>query len=254
MRFRLLTKQLTSQSLKRLAAELGKRLNYKVWRSDVSKPTAIEAKYGQQVDKKAQYKWFKDHNVASLEYTDNQATAKIWAKKCEVVVRKTLNGSEGAGIVIAKTPEQIVVAPVYTKYKKKATEFRVHIFKDKVVAVTEKRLRTNWEGPHDSHIRNTANGYVFCHNDVVSPPGLDALAVAASKVTSSDFKGVDIGFNKKANELFVIEVNSAPGIEGSNIKAYADEIITKLKLVKAPVVVVAVKKKLVAKKKKNLYA
>ena len=113
----------------------------------------------------------------------------------------------------------------FTLYKKKKKEFRVHVFKDVVVQVLEKRKRKEFTGERDSRIRNTANGYVFCSEGVVEPEGLRELALKASKVTSSHFRGVDIGFNEKLNELFVIEVNSAPGIEGSNIDKYV-EVIT----------------------------
>ena len=54
--------------------------------------------------------------------------------------------------------------------------------------------------------------------------GIRELALAASKVTNSDFRGVDIGFNEKLNELFVIEVNSAPGIQGTNVDRYIEAI------------------------------
>jgi hypothetical protein len=41
----------------------------------------------------------------------------------------------------------------------------------------------------------------------------------------SDFRGVDIGYNKLKDELFVIEVNSAPGIQGNNIDKYLEAIV-----------------------------
>ena len=142
-----------------------------------------------------------------------------------MVIRQLTRASEGKGIVIAETPEQIISAPVYTLYKKKKKEFRVHIFKDKVVAVLEKRKKKEFAGNEEPKIRNTANGYVFCSENVEEPEGLRELALKASKVTQSDFKGVDIGWNEKKQELFVIEVNSAPGIEGSNVEKYVNAII-----------------------------
>jgi D-alanine-D-alanine ligase-like ATP-grasp enzyme len=51
------------------------------------------------------------------------------------------------------------------------------------------------------------------------------VALAAAKVSPSDFRGVDIGYNEKKDELFVIEVNSAPGIEGSNVNKYLDAMV-----------------------------
>jgi D-alanine-D-alanine ligase-like ATP-grasp enzyme len=225
-RVRLLSTCLKSGSLKRLAEGLSTKLGYKVWRSKNQKPNKIHLLYGDQKGKIEQYAWFKEQGITALDYTTKHSEAVAWAKDGIVVVCRTLtHASEGKGIVIAEEAGQVVVAPVYTQYKKKKKEFRVHIFQDKVVHVLEKRRKTNFEGTTDAKIRNTANGYVFCSDGVVEPVGLRDLALAASKVTKSDFKGVDIGFNEKKNELFVIEVNSAPGIEGSNVDRYVNTIV-----------------------------
>jgi len=114
--------------------------------------------------------------------------------------------------------------PVYTKYAKKKREFRVHVFKGQVVAVVEKKRKAGWEGQRDTKIRNLANGYVFVQNVQNEPEGVRELAIRASKVSNSDFAGVDIGYNEQKDQLFVIEVNSAPGITGSNIGAYVETI------------------------------
>jgi hypothetical protein len=161
-----------------------------------------------------------------LEFTTSIETAREWCSDGKVVFARTLTrASEGKGIVVAETPKQVPMAPVYTVYKKKKKEFRVHVYKGQVVAVLEKRKRKGFEGTSDSKIRNTANGYVFCSQDVVEPEGIRELALKARKVTSSDFVGVDIGYNEKFNELFVIECNSAPGIEGSNVQRYIEAIV-----------------------------
>ena len=131
---------------------------------------------------------------------------------------------EGAGIVIIEEQGNIPELPVYTKYKKKKREFRVHVFKDEVANVTEKKRRKDFDGQRDTKIRNLANGYVFVQQVEDEPEGLRELALRAAKVSPSDFRGVDIGFNEKKNELFVIEVNSAPGIQGTNVEKYLDAI------------------------------
>ena len=138
--------------------------------------------------------------------------------------RTLTRASEGKGIVIYEEGQELGYAPVYTKYKKKKKEFRVHVFEGKVVHVLEKRKKAGDETKH-SLVRNLANGYVFCSENVVEPAGLRELALKASKVTASSFAGVDIGYNEKKNELFVIEVNSCPGIAGSNIQRYINAIL-----------------------------
>lgn len=229
MKVRLLSKNLKSQSLKRIAQGLSTALGYKVWRSSKPKPNRRHLLYGDQVGKLEQYQWFKEQQLVSLTFTTDIQTAKQWAEEGLVVVCRTLtHSSEGKGIIIAESAEAVVPAPVYTLYRKKKKEFRVHIFKNQVVHVLEKRRKTGWEGTTDAKVRNTANGYVFCSEGVIEPEGLRELALKASKVTQSDFKGVDIGFNEKKNELFVIEVNSAPGIEGSNVQRYINTIVPTL--------------------------
>lgn len=225
-RVRLLSTCLKSGSLKRLAEGLSTKLGYKVWRSSQQKPNKIHLLYGDQKGKIEQYQWFKEQNLVSFPFTTSKTEAVKWAQEGKTVVCRTLtHASEGKGIVVAETPQEVCNAPVYTEYRKKKKEFRTHVFQDKVVHVLEKRRKTNFEGTTDAKIRNTANGYVFCSDGVVEPVGLRDLALAASKVTKSDFKGVDIGYNEKKNELFVIEVNSAPGIEGSNVDRYVNTIV-----------------------------
>ena len=219
-----------SQSLKLLAQGLSEKLGYKVWRSTKPKANRDNLKYGHSVDKLTQYRWFKEQGLSSLEFTTDDEEAFRWCTRDKITVfgRRYLNSSCGKGIVVEEPNETsnfTMRLPVYTKYRKKKREFRVHIFRDKVVAVTEKRKRAGFDGERDTKIRNLANGYVFCR-ELLSPEpeGLRELALRARNVTQSDFCGVDIGYNERNNELFIIEVNSAPGIAGSNINAYIDAI------------------------------
>lgn len=217
-----------SASAKRVAVALREKLGYKVVRTNKILVKRKALKYGQGVDKLTQYKWFQAQGLPSLEFTTDPAQVKAWIDNDKTVFgRSLLNASCGKGIHVLDMMDHwdgFVQCPVYTLYKKKKREFRVHVFKDKVVRVVEKKLRSNWNGPRESKIRNLANGFVFCSCNS-EPDGLRELAIKAGGVVSSDFKGVDIGFNEKSNQLFVIEVNSAPGIEGSNVEAYTNIIL-----------------------------
>lgn len=225
MKIRLLTTNLKSGSLKRIAEGLSTKLGYKVWRSNKQKPNRIHLLYGDQKGKIEQYVYFKEQELPALTFTTSRSEAQSWAETGTVICRTLTHSSEGKGIVVAETPEAVVQAPVYTRYKKKKKEFRVHVFKDQVVHVLEKRRKKDYDGDADAKIRNTANGYVFCSEGVTEPVGIRDLALKARKVTKSDFAGVDIGYNEKLNQLFVIEVNSAPGIEGSNVDRYIEVIV-----------------------------
>jgi glutathione synthase/RimK-type ligase-like ATP-grasp enzyme len=222
---------LKSGSLKRIAEALSTVLGYKVFRTTEKRANRKQFVYGDLVDKLAQYKWFKEKGLSALEFTTSADEADAWVSKGHAVFgRKLLNASCGDGIVVIESGSKSTVenthCPVYTKYKPKKREFRVHVFKDKVVTIVEKRRKTDWKGDKsDTKIRNLANGYIFCQEVDLSEKlraRINSLAVESSKVCSSDFRGVDLGYNEKHDDLFVIEVNSAPGIEGSNVGKYIE--------------------------------
>ena len=228
LKFRLVSKKLGSNSLKALQQGLSTKLGYKVFRSKAAHPLRENLVYGDCKDKLFQYEWFAANEVPALPFTTSGEQVSNWLKEGKTVFARTLTrASEGKGIVVCEPDVQsIPFAKVYTQYRKKKKEFRVHVYKDQVVQVLEKRKRKDFnEENRDIRIRNTANGYVFCSDGVVEPVGIRELALAASKVTSSDFRGVDIGYNEKLNELFVIEVNSAPGIQGTNVDRYIQAIV-----------------------------
>jgi glutathione synthase/RimK-type ligase-like ATP-grasp enzyme len=219
---------IASRSLKRVAVGLSTKLQRgRIFRTTKVSTIRKQFRYGQSVNKLDQYQWFLEQDIPALEFTANPNTVVDWLNEGNTVFgRKYLNASCGKGIVVIEpnNDAQIPILPVYTKYKKKKREFRVHVFKDQVVAVVEKKRRKEFNGERDTKIRNLANGYVFVQAVENEPEGLRTLALAASKVSPSDFRGVDIGYNEKKDQLFVIEVNSAPGIEGNNVNKYVEAI------------------------------
>jgi glutathione synthase/RimK-type ligase-like ATP-grasp enzyme len=79
-------------------------------------------------------------------------------------------------------------------------------------------------------IRNAANGWVFAVNDVrFTSPEIEekvrSYSVAAVKALGLDFGAVDIIVNKKGTEAYVLEVNTAPGIESPTVLAAYVEYI-----------------------------
>lgn len=159
-----------------------------------------------------------------MPFTTSEDVAREWLQAGKTVIaRQLLSSSNGKGIVVIDDAAGFVSAPVYTQYIPKKHEYRVHIFRDNVVDVLEKRKKKGFVGS-GTKIRNTTYGYVFCRQQVEVPPGLVELALAARKVNNSDFCGVDIGYNVKNNCLFVIEVNSAPGMENTTVDNYVEAI------------------------------
>ena len=162
--------------------------------------------------------------VSIPEYTVDIDEAKKMAETGPVVCRKTLTGSEGEGIVIAETPDQVVPAGLYTKYIKKRYEFRVHVGRTSsttftTIDLTRKALK-NGHQPHK--VRNTANGYVFVRNGVVAPDQVIQEAYKAIDALDLDFGAVDVIWNEHHQRAYVLEVNTAPGIEGTTVNKYAE--------------------------------
>lgn len=160
------------------------------------------------------------------EWTLEKTVARQWWGKGErVLCRKSLTGCGGAGIVISKVEEQSIVdAPLYVKYKSKQKEFRVHVFQGKVIDVSEKRKSLTHGLVLNQYIRNHENGWIFCRDAISEPLDLRPVSVAAVSVLGLDFGAVDVIWNKAEHKCYVLEVNTAPGIEGQTIIAYAKEI------------------------------
>jgi len=141
-----------------------------------------------------------------------------------VVCRTKLNAHSGDGIVIAKTVEELVDAPLYTKYTKKRNEYRVHVFMEDVIAVQEKKRDTEIVDRSDlqAMVRSHVNGWVFCREGVVTSQRLKSLAVEAVNALGLDFGAVDIIYNQHLDTYYVLEVNTAVGLSGQTLTDYTN--------------------------------
>jgi glutathione synthase/RimK-type ligase-like ATP-grasp enzyme len=218
---------LGSRGAKALAAKLSEKVGHKVWRvkaERVKKRKAFVFRAG--LDKLTQFKKFHEAQVSAPEYTTDRATAIKWLADGPVVARTILRGSEGRGIVIAENEEQLVNAPLYTRYIKKKKEFRVHVFNGQVIDVQEKRKKKEFnEEQRDTRVRNVHNGYVFCRDGIVEPDALRGLALSAVASLGYSLGAVDVVFNERSGKLFVLEVNAAPGMEGTTLEKYSNAIV-----------------------------
>ena len=198
-----------SESLQRIHAKLNQHI------------TALH--YGKSVSKLVQYQYFKDKGINHPEWSINIEDALKWQKEGDVVIVRTkVKGQCGSGIVIVEPGMEMPDGKVFTRYIKKKREFRVNLFKHKLVNVREK-VRVSSEG--SSYIRNRENGYSTVKCKVPPPDGVVELAITAAAVSDSDFIGVDIGYNQHYNKLFVLEVNSGPAIEGSSVDEFVQQIL-----------------------------
>lgn len=159
-----------------------------------------------------------------IPFTTDRTGAIAWLDDGHhVVCRTILTGHDGAGIVLAKTIEECVDAPLYTKYVKKDQEWRVHVMNGEAFFFQRKARKrdvpdanVNWQ------IRNHGNGFTFAHNEGrTPPPNLVAAAIDAVNTLGLDFGAVDC-FHTARGKPFVLEVNTAPGVEGESINRYVE--------------------------------
>lgn len=162
------------------------------------------------------------------EWRDNQAD--IPDNAFPVVCRTVLNGHSGRGIVIANTREELVHAPLYTKYIKKQSEFRIHLGKtgpdvleQHIIAIQQKRRSrdvpddaVNWQ------VRNHQNGFIYARDNVNPPDAVVRAAIRAFEATGLDFGAVDVIYNERQDRAYVLEINTAPGLEGQTLTDYVN--------------------------------
>lgn len=172
---------------------------------------------------------FKDKGVQTVEFTTDRKVAAGWIKKGGVVMcRKILNGYSGHGIVVASEEKQLVDAPLYCLYKKHMNEFRVIVVNGVVVDFMQKKRKSDWEGENGEKvnplIKNHCNGWIFARQEVNPPQCVLAEATKATAALGLNFGGVDVIYNQKENSAYVLECNTAIGLQskGTTLKRLTD--------------------------------
>lgn len=175
------------------------------------------------VNKLKTFKILAGHNIPTVPWTSNRAIAKEWQDQgATIVARKVLTGHEGNGIIIVEKGNELVEAPLYTKYIFKEKEFRVHATQTSVID-TQWKIRDPKREPKSWKIRSYGNGFIFQRKNIVPSAKRDALAISAIKALGLDFGALDIIEDKHGN-FFVLEINTAPGIEGTTVELYANAL------------------------------
>lgn len=163
------------------------------------------------------------------EWTTDHIIAGNWIEEGkDVLCRTKLTGFGGDGIVYCEAKDHTLVAdcPLYVQYKKKKKEFRVHVFKGEVIDVTQKKKRKDFEGEVNTKIRNYANGWVYCREDIEEPEDLREQATLAIRALSLDFGAIDIIWNEKENKSYILEINTAPGICETTLEKYKQAFLS----------------------------
>lgn len=158
-----------------------------------------------------------------------------------VVCRQILQGHSGAGIVVANDRDSLVPCPLYTKYVKKKHEYRVHVGRRWVdfgvgtataigvegevvyetISVQQKKRRHDHPDPN-WQVRNHANGFIYARSNVNPPASVLEVAKDVLKELGLDFGAVDVIWNEHESKAYVLEINTAPGLEGSTVEDYKE--------------------------------
>lgn len=179
---------------------------------------------------------FAGNNIPTPEFTADVNQAGAWLLNGHTVVARTvLRGHGGEGIVIVEPGQELPEAPLYTLYKKKRYEFRVHVFDNHVIDVQQKKHRREVEGDNAidagtrSKIRNLANGWVFCRENLnlnqEQHLALVTIAIQAVNCLGLHFGAVDVIYNQREDSFYVLEVNTAPGLEGQTLTNYTNAFV-----------------------------
>jgi len=171
------------------------------------------------VCKKKTFNKLKEKGVSIPDFTESKEVAAGWINEGNrVVCRKILNGHSGAGIVVAHNINELVDAPLYSKYFPKRKEFRVHVVHDKeglkIFDFIEKRKKA--EIPKEEmnyEIRNHGQ-WIFARGEVELPDCVKKEAIKAVDAIGLELSSVDIVYDVKNDKCVVLEVNTNSSLSG----------------------------------------
>lgn len=167
-------------------------------------------------------------NVNIPEFTTNKDEAKEWIDAGKiVVVREKLTGHSGEGIWLLEDIQMWEeynhgLAKMYVKYVPKKDEFRVHVVGGNVIDIRRKALRNDVNKEHANwKVRNFDNGFIFAKEGFEAPNEVTEESIKAIEASGLDFGAVDVVWNNYQQKAYVLEINTAPGLEGSSVDNYA---------------------------------
>lgn len=161
-------------------------------------------------------------------WTSNKDNALRWLTEgCTIVTRTVLTGHSGSGIIIVEPGSELPDAPLYTKYVKKDSEWRVHVMKtgsnsEGSVIDIQRKIRNPDQEPTNWQVRSHANGFIFVRNEINPPPDVVEQALRAFNRSGLDFGAVDVIFNRHQDRAYVLEINTAPGLQGQTVESYVN--------------------------------
>jgi len=175
------------------------------------------------IDKVRQFELFSANQIQCPVWTTQQGVAGTW--EGDICARTLTNSSQGKGLVICNR-DTLVPAPLYTQYVKKKYEFRTQVFEGQALRTTIKLKKRDAER-QTTQIRNLSNGFIFANvpdNLAAVKQQVEELAIRACAAVGYRYGAVDIVYNEHHGQAYVLEVNSAPAMEGTTLEVYTNAI------------------------------
>ena len=157
----------------------------------------------------------------NIKTTTDIELAKSWADtpRSKVLCRTIINGSGGEGIVIARTADEIVEAPLYSLYFRKTSELRIFACTSDGIfyCCSKRRPSSGPEMTRDQRlVRTLDSGYVYQREYIeelpVSVLTVCNTALALCTEIGGNMLFLDVAYDLSTNTARIIEVNSAPGL------------------------------------------
>lgn len=131
-----------------------------------------------------------------------------------LLVGRTASHMQGSGFYLVMSQKDFDLArhlgcEYFIRYVPCDREYRIHVFNDEVIAVSEKRMSDHCTS---LTVRNFETGWVFHYlntNDV--PAELTEIAKRANRALGLHFGAVDI-VKSTTGKYYVLEVNTAPSL------------------------------------------
>lgn len=180
-------------------------------------------KWGTPVNKLLQFEAFTQHGLSCPDWTTDKEIANEWIKEgSTVLARQLLNSHSGRGIIIlgSEASGTLVEAPLYVKYKKKKHEYRVHVVDGQVLDTQIKLRKRGYNDggrQRDNQIRNYHTGWIYGREGLTADDRRDQLAIAAANAVGLRIAAVDIIYNEREDGYYVLECNSAPGLQSPTL-------------------------------------
>ena len=162
-------------------------------------------------------------------WTTDEKVVRDWLVNGRAVMARTrLTGHSGEGIVIMTidNPDVYITAPLYTQYVKKKDEYRLHFIGNELIDFTRKALSNEVDKEKIDRqffmVRNHRKGFIYVREGVNLPRDVIKQAELAMAKSGLAYGAVDVIYNERKEKAYVLEINTAPGMEGTTLENYAN--------------------------------